>query len=129
MQAAMKPQILSPQTSPQRGRGSGHPPGHEEDEGEEVNKKTLLSKLEELYGVKEVIDGFPTQQACIDWSNKVAPLLKFNQQSHKPFHVWGRIVASIIEHQVFDRIIDYLKLHVFFTEVALMAAEESVDYF
>ena len=94
-----------------------------------MNKKTLLSKLEELYGVKEVIDGFPTQQACIDWSNKVVPLLKFNQQRHEPFHVWGRIVVSIIEHQAFDRIIDYLKLHVFFTEVTLMADEESVDYF
>lgn len=87
MQAVMKPQILSPQTSPHRGRGSIHPSGEEEDEGEEVNKKTLLSKLEELYGVKEVIDGFPTQQACIDWNNKVVPLLKFNQQRHKPFHV------------------------------------------
>ena len=50
-----------------------------------MNKKTLLSKLEELYGVKEVIDGFPTQQACIDWSNKVAPLLKFNQQYYINF--------------------------------------------
>jgi len=49
-----------------------------------------------------------------------------------------KIIAFIMEHAVVDRIIDHLKLtfaaaksppsHVF-TEVALMAAEESVDYF
>jgi hypothetical protein len=36
----------------------------------------------------------------------------------------GKIVVFIIEHQAVDRIIDYLKLHVF-TEIALMTAEES----
>jgi hypothetical protein len=43
-----------------------------------MNRKELLKKLEELYGMKEVKDGFPSQQACSDWSNKVAPFLKFN---------------------------------------------------
>lgn len=50
-----------------------------------MNKKALLKKLEELYSVKEVKDGFPSQQACINWSNKVAPLLKFNQQYYLNF--------------------------------------------
>jgi hypothetical protein len=50
-----------------------------------MNKKELLGKLEELYGMKEVKDGFPTQQACIKWSNRVAPLLKFNQQYYINF--------------------------------------------
>jgi len=50
-----------------------------------MNKKALLKKLEELYSVKEVKDGFPSQQACIHWSNKVAPLLKFNQQYYLNF--------------------------------------------
>lgn len=35
--------------------------------------------------MKEVKNGFPSQQACIDWSNKVAPLLKFNQQYYINF--------------------------------------------
>jgi len=38
MQVAMKPQILSPQTSPHRGRGSIHPSGDEEDEEKEAIK-------------------------------------------------------------------------------------------
>lgn len=50
-----------------------------------MNRKELLKKLEELYSMKEVKDGFPTQQACIEWSNKVAPLLKFNQQYYINF--------------------------------------------
>ena len=50
-----------------------------------MNKIALLRKLEELYGFKEVQDGFPTQQACIDWSNRVSPLLKFNQQYYINF--------------------------------------------
>jgi len=50
-----------------------------------IDKKALLRKLEELYGMKEVKDGFPTQQACLDWSNRVAPLLKFNEQYYTNF--------------------------------------------
>ena len=33
----------------------------------------------------EVKEGFPSQQACIDWCNKVAPLLKFNEQYYYNF--------------------------------------------
>ena len=33
----------------------------------------------------EVREGFPSQQACINWANKVAPLLKFNQQYYINF--------------------------------------------
>lgn len=50
-----------------------------------MNKKKLLQKLKALLKMKEVKDGFPSQQACIDWANKVAPLLKFNQQYYVNF--------------------------------------------
>ena len=50
-----------------------------------INKGILLKKLEELYNLKEVKEGFPSQQDCIDWCNKVAPLLKFNQQYYINF--------------------------------------------
>lgn len=50
-----------------------------------MNKAILLQKLEELYNLKEVKNGFPSQQACINWSNKVAPLLKFNELYYKTF--------------------------------------------
>jgi len=50
-----------------------------------VKKKTILKKLEELYQVEEVSGGFPSQEACIAWSNKVAPLLKFNDQYYINF--------------------------------------------
>ena len=49
-----------------------------------------------------------------------------------------KVVAFITDYQAVDRIIDYLKLRFIaekplparvFTEVALMAAEESVNYF
>lgn len=50
-----------------------------------MNNKKLLQKLKTLSEMKEVKEGFPSQQACIDWANKVAPLLKFNQQYYVNF--------------------------------------------
>jgi len=50
-----------------------------------MNKKKLLQKFKALFEMKEVKDGFPSQQACIDWANKVGPLLKFNQQYYINF--------------------------------------------
>ncbi len=54
-------------------------------EGIKMDKKLLLKKLEDLFYLKEVTEGFPSQQACIGWANKVAPLLKFNQQYYVNF--------------------------------------------
>lgn len=50
-----------------------------------MDKKIILEKLEVLYNIKEVTDGFPSQKACIEWANKVAPLLKFNGQYYVNF--------------------------------------------
>jgi len=50
-----------------------------------MNKKTLLTKLEKLFNMPEVREGFPSQPKCIDWANKVAPLLKFDQQYYINF--------------------------------------------
>ncbi|MFQ6126484.1 MAG: hypothetical protein ACE5R6_18005 [Candidatus Heimdallarchaeota archaeon] len=50
-----------------------------------MNKNSLLQKLKKLFEIKEVKEGFPSQQACIEWANKVAPLLKFNQQYYVNF--------------------------------------------
>ncbi|MFH1385119.1 MAG: hypothetical protein ABIH47_09205 [Candidatus Omnitrophota bacterium] len=50
-----------------------------------MDKIKILNKLNELYNMKEVKDGFPSQQSCIEWANKVAPLLKFNQQYYINF--------------------------------------------
>jgi len=54
-------------------------------EEQKMNKAILLTKLKTLLGMKEVKEGFPSQQACIDWANKVGPLLKFNQQYYVNF--------------------------------------------
>lgn len=48
-----------------------------------MSKEKLLEKLENLF--EEANKGFPSQQACIDWSNKVAPLLTFNEQYYENF--------------------------------------------
>jgi len=50
-----------------------------------MNKQSLLSKLEALFNMPEVKKGFPSQESCIDWTNKVAPLLKFNNQYYVNF--------------------------------------------
>ncbi len=50
-----------------------------------MDKKLLLSKLEDLFNIKEVKQGFPSQREAISWANKVAPLLQFNQQYYINF--------------------------------------------
>jgi len=50
-----------------------------------MNKNKILEKLEALYNLGEVRKGFASQKDCIDWCNKVAPLLKFNHQYYYIF--------------------------------------------
>lgn len=50
-----------------------------------MSKKLILKKLDILYNMKEVTEGFSSRDACIEWGNKVAPLLKFNQQYYANF--------------------------------------------
>lgn len=50
-----------------------------------MDKRILLKKLEDLFQKKEITEGFKSQQDAISWSNKAAPLLKFNQQYYINF--------------------------------------------
>lgn len=59
-------------------------------------KKETLHRLEELFSAKEVTDGFPSQQACLSWANKVAPLLRFNPQYHQTFLYYLQIISRNI---------------------------------
>ena len=53
--------------------------------GGELNSSGILKRLEELFSKKEVKEGFPSREACLEWTNKVAPLLKFNEEYHQAF--------------------------------------------
>jgi|GEM_PF-6000236 len=48
-------------------------------------KRHILAQLRNLYSIIEVKSGFKSQQDCISWSNKIAPLLKFNEQYYSNF--------------------------------------------
>jgi hypothetical protein len=61
-----------------------------------MTKKETLQRLEELFRAKEVTDGFPSQQACLSWANKVAPLLRFNPQYHQTFLYYLQIISKNI---------------------------------
>jgi len=50
-----------------------------------MDKIKILEKLEALYNLDGVNKGFASQEDCIDWGNKVAPLLKFNPQYYDNF--------------------------------------------
>lgn len=50
-----------------------------------MNKQQLLKRLEELYNERDAQENFPTRESCISWSNKVAPLLKFNNKYYENF--------------------------------------------
>lgn len=44
-----------------------------------------LEKLKRLATLPELDNGFPSQQACIAWSNEVAPLLRFRNEYYERF--------------------------------------------
>lgn len=45
----------------------------------------VLTKLQELAAIPELTKGFPSQQDCIAWANKVVPLLSFNKEVQNSF--------------------------------------------
>jgi hypothetical protein len=50
-----------------------------------MDKKLLLKKLEELFSLLRGEGGFRTCDKVSNWANKVAPLLKFNEQYYIDF--------------------------------------------
>lgn len=50
-----------------------------------MEKKQTLDKLEELLKDPGLTKGFRSQEACLEWASKVAPLLKFDSTYHGTF--------------------------------------------
>ena len=79
-----------------------------------MNKIKLLSKLKALYNTPEVKKGFPSQEACIDWSNKVAPLLKFDHQYYVNFienaHKMNLRLSSVTLEPAFKIMVSQLQM-------------------
>jgi|GEM_PF-4630327 len=61
-----------------------------------MTKKETLQRLEELFRAREVTDGFPSQRECLSWANKVAPLLRFNQQYYQTFLYYLQVISRDI---------------------------------
>ncbi len=51
-----------------------------------MDKKENLTELKALFNIPEVKKGFKSQDECLSWIAKVAPLLKFNDQYYKVFY-------------------------------------------
>lgn len=70
-----------------------------------MDKKLILKKLEEMFSMKEVTKGFKTQDDCLNWANKVAPLLMFNEQYHINFlecsHKLNLNISGLLAAQIF----------------------------
>ncbi|MGH8612732.1 MAG: hypothetical protein ACREYF_12060 [Gammaproteobacteria bacterium] len=54
----------------------------------------ILHRLEELFRAKEVEVGFPSQRACLSWTNKVAPLLRFDARYYDAFTHGLQIIST-----------------------------------
>jgi hypothetical protein len=59
-----------------------------------MTKAENLRYLKELFEIKEVTNGFPSQKACLSWSNKVAPLLRFNRRYYETFLHHLQIIST-----------------------------------
>ena len=93
-----------------------------EKEKELRKKKQILKILEELRSIEELEKAFKSQQDCLNWANKVAPLLKQvsmqNYVNFAPFaqklnanDISGTIAASFLNTMVsnLDQAINELK--------------------
>lgn len=50
-----------------------------------MERRDILARLRALVALPELEKGFKSQRDCLDWANKVAPLLTFNPQYHGNF--------------------------------------------
>jgi hypothetical protein len=50
-----------------------------------VDRRQTLEQLEELLKEPGLTKGFPSQEACLEWASKVAPLLRFDSTYHGTF--------------------------------------------
>ena len=60
-----------------------------------MDAKERLAALKRLATIKELDEGFPSQRACIDWSNKVAPLLRFHDEYYREFTEYARFINQV----------------------------------
>ncbi len=74
-----------------------------------MNKKQTLKKLEELFCSEEVKKGFSSKESCMDWSNKVAPLLKFNQQYYYMFLQYAHRVSLPVSSYTIEPALNIMK--------------------
>ena len=59
-----------------------------------MKNRNTLQRLEEFYNQPEVVNGFASQQACVSWANKVAPLLRFNDNYYQTFIHYSQILNA-----------------------------------
>lgn len=60
-----------------------------------MDPKERLERLKDLAFAKELDDGFPSQRACIDWSDKVAGLLRFRGEYYEEFTASARYISVV----------------------------------
>ncbi len=74
-----------------------------------MNKNQILKKLEELFYSKEVKEGFSSKESCMDWANKVGPLLKFNQQYYYMFLQYAHRVSLPVSSYTIEPALNIMK--------------------
>lgn len=79
-----------------------------------MDKKTRLKRLEDLLKDSEVSARFTSREACLEWSSKVAPLLKFNSLIYEEFNGHASFMAndlsSVLLEPTIDKMIYQVKL-------------------
>jgi Sec-independent protein translocase protein TatA len=79
-----------------------------------VDKKTRLKRLEDLFQNIEVSERFTSREACLEWSSKVAPLLKYNALIHEEFTRNASFLAhdlsSILLEPTIDKMIYQVRM-------------------
>ncbi|MBE3118986.1 MAG: hypothetical protein IMZ50_09560, partial [Candidatus Atribacteria bacterium] len=79
-----------------------------------MDKKTRLKKLEDLFLNDEVTAKFSTREACLEWSTKVAPLLKFNALMYEDFTSNASFLKSdislVLRRPAIDNMINIVRM-------------------
>jgi hypothetical protein len=98
-----------------------------------MDKKTRLKKLEDLFLNDEVKAKFSTREGCLEWSSKVAPLLRFNALMYEDFTSNASFLKSdislVLRRPAVDNMINIVRMAIEELKVDIEGDQDKRDIY
>ena len=98
-----------------------------------MDKKARLKKLEDLFQNDEVAVKFSTREGCLEWSSKIAPLLKFNALMYEDFTSNASFLKSdislVLRRPAIDNMINIVRMAIDELKVYIEGDQDKRDIY